>query len=210
MDLTILFLIGLGFVTLVTLGLIKVRRRAFVAAYRFPPGLDKRLRLKFPERSDRDRREIIEGLRDWFCIAQDAGRRSLSMPSNAVDEAWHTFILDTRAYREFCRSALGRYYDHVPAEAMRSPRQAQDGIKRAWRLACGLEKIDRLHPDRLPRLFALDSRLAITGGYVYALNCSMTGDTYCASSIGCSSGCGGGSDGDGGDGGDGGCGGGGD
>lgn len=205
MDLTILALIGLGFVTLVTLGVLRVRRRAFVASYRFPPGLDKRLRLTFPDRSDADRREIIEGLRDWFCIAQDAGRRSLSMPSKAVDEAWHTFILDTRAYREFCRSALGRYYDHVPAEAMNSPRQAQDGIKRAWRLACGLEKIDPKSPDKLPRLFALDSRLAIAGGYVYALNCNLVADSYCASSIGCASGCGGG--GDGGDGDGGGCGG---
>ena len=66
-------------------------------------------------------------------------------------------------------------------------------------------KIDPKSPDKLPRLFALDSRLAIAGGYVYALNCNLVADSYCASSIGCASGCGGG--GDGGDGDGGGCGG---
>ncbi len=205
MELILPTLFGLVFVTLVALAVLKARRRAFVVGYAFPTGLDRRLQQEFPQFGIGDRREVLAGLRDWFCIAQDGAGRSLSMPSKIVDEAWHAFILDTRAYREFCQRAFGRYYDHVPSEAMRSPNQAQEGIRRSWRLACALEKIDRQKPTRLPRLFALDARLSVPGGFVYALDCKLAKEAYCASGIGCASGCGGG--GDGGDGG-GGCGGG--
>jgi hypothetical protein len=204
MDVIIPALFGLAFVTATVLGIRKMRRRAFVVGYSFPVSLDRRLQREFPGYEAADRREILAGLRDWFCIAQDARGRSLSMPSKIVDAAWHEFILDTRAYREFCQGAFGRYYDHVPAEAMRSPMQAQEGIRRSWRLACALEKLDREKPVKLPRLFALDARLAVPGGFVYALDCARVAQSYCASSIGCASGCGGS---DGGDGDGGGCGG---
>lgn len=36
------------------------------------------------------------------------------MPSHAVDEAWHGFILCTAAYAEFCEAAYGRFLHHHP------------------------------------------------------------------------------------------------
>ena len=194
--------------TLVTLGILQVRRRAFLLAYTFPAGVVHRLRRHHPQLTPIELEQVLAGLRDWFCVAQGAARRPVSMPSRIVDDAWHELILDTRAYREFCRAALGRQFDHVPAEAMRSPMQAQDGIRRAWRLACALERIDPHKPAKLPRLFALDAQLAIAGGFVYALDCADGRlAPHCASAIGCASGCGGSSS-DGGDGdGGGGCGG---
>lgn len=36
------------------------------------------------------------------------------MPSRAVDEAWHGFILCTARYSAFCREAYGRYLHHHP------------------------------------------------------------------------------------------------
>ena len=36
------------------------------------------------------------------------------MPSHAVDEAWHGFILCTARYAAFCDSAFGRYLHHHP------------------------------------------------------------------------------------------------
>lgn len=40
--------------------------------------------------------------------------RELS-PSSFVDIGWHTFLLDTVEYRNFCRTrASGRFIDHVP------------------------------------------------------------------------------------------------
>lgn len=81
---------------------------------------------------------------------------------------------------------------------MRTPIQAQDGIKRAWHLACQREGIDPKAPQKLPLLFALDAMLGIVGGFVYQLDCmavihagAVAGTGYCASHIGCGGGCGG-------------------
>lgn len=193
-------------------------RANFIAAFPLRERLDRRLAVCRPELDEAQRDEVFEGLRDYFLICNLAGRRMVAMPSQAVDDAWHEFILFTRQYDSFCSRAFGRFLHHTPAEAMRTPTQASDGLKRAWRLACAHEKIDPKAPERLPRLFALDAALGIAGGFVYQLDClaasgGAAGSGFCASHIGCSSGCSGDSGGSdsadgGGDGG--GCGGGGD
>jgi len=191
------------------------RRAAFIDSYRFGETLDQRLAARRPELTREQRSEVFAGLRDYFHLCRSAGRRMVAMPSQAVDDAWHEFILFTRHYERFCRSAFGRFLHHTPAEAMPSPTSASEGIKRAWRLACARENIDPKKPNQLPRLFALDAALLIAGGFVYQLDCMAAGGAgtgYCASHIGCGGGCSGdsgGADGDGGsgDGGGGGCGG---
>ena len=193
------------------------RRAAFIDNFPYHRMLDKRLAERRPELSAAQRGEIFVGLRDYFQLCRLAGRRMVAMPSQAVDEAWHELILFTRQYKQFCRHGFGRFLHHTPAEAMSSPTQASDSIRRAWRLACTIEKINPKKPSRLPRLFALDAALGIAGGFVYQLNCmaaseGAAGSGYCASHIGCSSGgCSGDSGGsDGGGDGSSGCGGGGD
>lgn len=144
------------------------------------------------------------------------------MPSQAVDVAWHEFILFTRQYESFCYQTFGRFLHHTPAEAMDSQVSAQEGIKLAWKLSCKRSKISAKKPKELPFLFALDSKLKIENGFKYSLNCMATsaamsgtaaGTSFCASHIGCTSGCGGGfsieGSGDGNSSADGGCGGGG-
>ena len=84
---------------------------------------------------------------------------------------------------------------------MRAPTDAQDGIKRAWRLACRRDGIDPKAPQSLPLLFALDAMLGIAGGFVYQVDClaaaqAGAGTGFCAGHIGCGGGCSGG-DGDG-------------
>ncbi|MCB1960827.1 MAG: hypothetical protein KDE68_09960 [Rhodocyclaceae bacterium] len=171
----------------------KSRQRRYIDNFDFARLLDKRLAEKQPQLSPVERMEVFRGLRDWFAINQRAGRRKLSMPSQAVDDAWHEFILFTRNYKDFCQRGLGRFLHHVPAEAMSAPTQAQDGIKRSWRLACKHEAIDPNAPARLPRLFALDGTLAIVGGFTYHLDCMARGaagaNGYCAGHIGCGGGC---------------------
>lgn len=201
-------------------------RARLLADYRFPAALARKVRATYPHLGDKQVWQVLQGLREFFALTQMARGRMVAMPSQAVDVAWHEFILNTRAYQAFCREVLGRFLHHTPAEAMAAPTQAQDGIKRAWRLSCAREKIDPKHPAALPLLFGLDAALAIPDGFRYSLDCSAalaagaavgngaTGNAYCASHIGCGGGCSGssggdhGSDGDGGDGG--GCGGGGD
>jgi hypothetical protein len=100
---------------------------------------------------------VFDGLREYFQLCREARNRLVAMPSQVVDDAWHEFILFTRQYQQFCERGLGRFLHHTPAEAMRSPTDAQDGIKRAWRLACRRDGIDPKAPQSLPLLFALDA-----------------------------------------------------
>lgn len=182
------------------------RRGAFIDNFPYQRCLDKRLAERRPELTAEQRSEVFVGLRDYFQLCRIARRRMVAMPSQAVDDAWHEFILFTRQYNKFCRHGFGRFLHHTPAEAMSSPTQASAGIRRAWRLACAIEKIDPKKPERLPRLFALDATLAIAGGLIYQLDClaasqGAVGSGYCASHIGCGGGCSGdsgSSDGDGG------------
>lgn len=176
---------------------------AFIKSYPFHQSIRQKLLDKHPHLTGEQVHLVYKGLRDYFYICNQAGRKMVSMPSQVVDDAWHEFILFTRAYENFCRKALGRFLHHTPAEAMSTPTMAQEGIKRAWRQACAKEQIDPARPDRLPLLFAIDAMLNIENGFVYSIDCSDPrspnyGDGYCASHIGCSSGCagdsGGGSD----------------
>ena len=182
------------------------RRGAYIAAFPYQRFLDQRLAARRPELSPEQRGEVFAALDDYFQLCRKAGRRMVAMPSQAVDDAWHEFILFTRQYDKFCRHAFGRFLHHTPAEAMSTPTQASEGLKRAWRLACAHEKIDPKKPERLPRLFAIDAAPGIAGGFIYQLDClaasgGAAGSGYCASHIGCGGGCSGSSgssDGDGG------------
>lgn len=173
------------------------QRKLVIDNYSFPRTLQVRLQERYPHLQKQDIDDILQGLKVYFHLCNKAGkRRMVSMPSQAVDVAWHEFILFTRQYQQFCQQALGRFLHHVPAEAMKTPTQAQDGIKVAWRLSCQRERIDPLKPTQLPLLFLLDMRLGIPDGFQYSLNCmgNQRGE-YCASHIGCGgSGCGGGGD----------------
>lgn len=170
------------------------RRQRYIDAYRFHPAIRRKLQDRHPQLAEADVDLVFRGLRDYFRICNRAGRRMVSMPSQVVDDAWHEFILFTRAYQTYCQKALGRFLHHVPAEAMHTPTLAQEGIKRAWRIACHLENINPRHPARLPLLFEIDSRLKIRNGFHYSLNCrdrngSKTQADFCASHIGCGGGC---------------------
>ncbi len=186
------------------------RRQRRIDDYVFPSGLTAKVRQTYPQLSQQQAQLVIDNLREYFHMCNTAGRRMVAMPSQAVDVAWHEFILNTRNYHKFCLAALGRFLHHTPAEAMTSPTLAQKGIKTAWRIACTRENISRSNPTKLPGLFALDAQLDIADGFHYSLDClaernqhgKTDGDsqrtTYCASHIGCGSGCAGDSGSDGG------------
>lgn len=172
------------------------QRLAFIERYAFHPAIAARLRKKRPELTAEQEALVLRGLRDYFHLCAQAGRRRLvAMPSQVVDDAWHEFILFTRAYEAFCGKALGRYLHHTPAEAMGGAVRVRESIRRAWRLACAKEGINPKTPTRLPLLFALDGLLAIPDGFHYLPDCTQPGAVrlgesgFCASHIGCSSGC---------------------
>ena len=169
------------------------RRIEKIERFIFPPAIAMKVRERFPHLCDAQIELVMTALRQYFVLTVMARRDMVSMPSKGVDAAWHEFILFTRAYHAFCLESLGKFLHHTPAEAMSTPTLAQDGIKRAWKLACEYEQIDAKKPHKLPLLFAIDELLKIPGGYRYVLNCAdaaTSGDAYCASNIGCGSGCG--------------------
>lgn len=199
---------------------VRASRRRFLGNFMLPAAVVARTHARRPELTREQMALVQQGLMQYFQICVAAGGRFVSMPSQAVDDLWHDFILFTRQYERFCEQAFGQYLHHTPVEAMPARDTATEGIRRTWRLACKMEGIDSKQPQRLPLLFALDAQLGIAGGFIYTLNCkdaaNSSSGSFCASDIGScggDSGGDGGSDGDGGDGGSGcgsGCGGGGD
>jgi hypothetical protein len=167
------------------------RRQHLIDTYRFPASIARKINEKYPHLSQQDTAKVMHGLREYFHLCNIAGKRMVSMPSQAVDVAWHEFILFTRNYEQFCRKALGRFLHHTPAEAMLTPTSAQSGIKTAWKISCYRENIKPKSAHKLPLLFAIDAELNIPDGFMYSLNCTKPGShSYCASNIGCGTGCG--------------------
>ncbi len=57
-------------------------------------------------------RSISLKLRSSFtCCANTTDRLA---PSAEIDKIWHTFILFTKNYRQYCMHFLGKFIDHVP------------------------------------------------------------------------------------------------
>jgi hypothetical protein len=90
-----------------SVGLARVQRA--VDALELPPAVF----MKCPFQPQ----ELVEtGLRQWLrcCGAAMLGRQIIGMPSYAVDEAWHGFILCTARYATFCEDAYGQFLHHYP------------------------------------------------------------------------------------------------
>lgn len=47
-----------------------------------------------------------------------ATRGEVSAPSESVDDMWHTALLFTRSYREYCETHLGTFIHHEPVEVL--------------------------------------------------------------------------------------------
>jgi len=175
---------------------IKNKRQQFIAEYVFPKKVSEKVLEVYPHLKSKDVELVLKVLQDYFLMCNMAKMKSVSMPSQVVDIAWHEFILFTRNYNLFCKKSFGKFLHHTPAEAMKTQTTAQEGIIRAWKHACVLESIDPASPYKLPLIFAIDSQLKIPDGFKYVLNCYPGGDGYCAGHIGCtaSPGCAGSAD----------------
>ena len=170
------------------------KQLSYIKQYHFHKSIRDKIKIKYPHLDEAQTHLVFRALRDYFWMCNKGKMNMVAMPSQVVDDGWHEFILFTRSYKRFCQKALGRFLHHTPTEAMRTPTLAQEGIKRAWRLACAKEHINPGKPTKLPLIFAIDSMLNIPNGFKYSLNCkdkdsAMYSDGYCAGHIGCSSGC---------------------
>jgi hypothetical protein len=153
----------------------RLRREAFIRSHPLPQGLFDLLRKRHPTLDLKSCQLVAQGLRQFFLAHLMSGRRYVSMPSQAADDLWHEFILFTRDYETFCRTAFGRFLHHTPAVAVTGGSTARAGLRRCWWFVCRLDNIDPRAPTRLPLLFALDEKLEIVDGFRYVLDCG-TGD----------------------------------
>lgn len=164
-------------------------RRQFVREARLPAFLATKLRAKYPQLSGADADLVLRGLRQFFMAHLRSNRAFVAMPSQVADAAWHEFILHTRGYEAWCRSAFGRLLHHTPAEVLGRDARRNDGLRRAWYWSCKEESINPRLPTRLPLLFALDKKFAIAGGFSYVPDCrdinrQSGSDAYCGTSFG--------------------------
>ena len=112
------------------------RREKIIDTFQFPHSLNQKVLDEYPHLSADQVERVIDGMREYFHVCNIGKHKLIAMPSQAVDVAWHEFILFTREYKKFCDKALGRFLHHTPAEAMTSQTKAQRGIQRAWKISC--------------------------------------------------------------------------
>lgn len=147
------------------------RHARFISGYRFPPELLRRLQERRPALDERQRALVLEGLRQYFlaCLAARNGAiaKQLGMPSKAVDDAWHEFIVMTRDYATFCTGAFGRYLHHTPKQQMQEPidNALANTLHQLKRPAMGGGSWAML--GAMPLLFALDRELGLDDGHRY-------------------------------------------
>jgi hypothetical protein len=165
------------------------KREEFIREAPMPRFLKKKLRETYPHFTAKDCDLVERGLRQFFLACSRSKRKFVAMPSKAVDAMWHEFILHTKGYGAWCEMGLGYFLHHTPAEALGKKSKGNDGLRRAWYWVCKDEAIDPKKPSRLPLLFALDTKLAIAGGFSYIPDCTdiarksqdggAGGDAYC-------------------------------
>jgi hypothetical protein len=127
-------------------------------------------------------RGLVEtGLRQWLCCCAAAlvDDQIIAMPSHAVDEAWHGFILCTAQYQKFCAKAYGRFLHHRPVDGEPAGPPAEsvdDQLRRtivAWALVA--------RPGEECVLWDLDSRVGVEHpwgpdlSYVAEVNAAIAG-----------------------------------
>ena len=162
----------------------RLARERFIRQFALPRGLYERLRKRRPELELKDCALVARGLRQFFLAYLNSGCCFVAMPSQAVDDLWHEFILYTRAYEAFCGQAFGGFLHHTPAVMLSPDKRNNEGLRRVWWQCCKEENIDPRSPLRLPLLFAIDAKLGIADGFVYKPDCkalqgSETGTAHC-------------------------------
>ncbi|MCX4248098.1 glycine-rich domain-containing protein [Paraliomyxa miuraensis] len=88
---------------------------------------------KFLERFDmpfEEARALFDDVKKWMWLSGRPGRpQAMTVTEDILilDEMWHTFILFTRDYHEFCRDRVGHFVHHAP-----TTRSEKDRILREY------------------------------------------------------------------------------
>jgi hypothetical protein len=107
-------------------------------------------------------RELVEtGLRQWLrcCAPAMRDEQVIGMPSHAVDEAWHGFILCTARYAKFCDDAYGRFLHHHPEGGAPAGVSMDSSAEQLRRTVIAWSMVAR--PGEQCVLWDLDSRVGV-------------------------------------------------
>ncbi|MBB6578250.1 hypothetical protein HNP33_002331 [Comamonas odontotermitis] len=150
------------------------QRLRYVQAYAFQPRYHDALRVAYPQLDAEGFKQAEQALRQFFIMHLLAPGERLLMPSNLADALWHTFILDTRRYQQFCQQAFGQIFHHIPSHDMPSSASVagQGGRERmqaTWNAAMASKRwLPLAMLGGIPLLFALDAHSGIEGGQRFA------------------------------------------
>jgi len=149
---------------------------SFIRHYSFPPGLRKRVADSLGLRDPAAAARVLLGLKEYFQLCLEGRDLVLGMPSQAVDTAWHEFILYTRDYTAFCQRAFGHYLHHVPGDEpsvgddfLSGAGRAWMDLGRTWVLSCIRTGQDPRQPKEVPLLFSLDAEVGAGLGRAFTL-----------------------------------------
>lgn len=78
------------------------------------------------------RRRLEETLK--FLAVAARSERPVS-PSEVIDEAWHCFLVHTRAYQEYCAEQLGQFVHHRPTGNEPAGEENESGNRDAYQRA---------------------------------------------------------------------------
>jgi hypothetical protein len=131
-----------------------VRVNAAVAALDLPPAVYKTCPWQPHDL-------VGTGLRQWLRCAGAALRddQIIGMPSHAVDEAWHGFILCTARYATFCEAAYARFLHHHPEGGAPSGYSAGSAAEQLRRTVVAWSFV--AEPGEECVLWDLDERVAV-------------------------------------------------
>jgi hypothetical protein len=93
--------------------------------------------------------EIFEDVKKWLYLVSRYDDLPMPAQMYVVDEMWHTFLMFTREYREFCVSYLGMVVDHIPED----PKEME--VRTGYNMRSFIELVyDELGEDTAIRWFA--------------------------------------------------------
>ncbi|MBE9608134.1 glycine-rich domain-containing protein [Chitinilyticum piscinae] len=136
------------------------RRLLYIDQYTFPDAVLQRC-AREAALDEKAVRRASHALRQYYRMLARTPGVELAMPSRAADELWHTHILFTREYREFCQSAFGRYLDHQPYVATEHAVRERRSLANSWAAACRDEGLEVRQSSKIPLLFAVDAQLGL-------------------------------------------------
>jgi hypothetical protein len=145
----------------------RTKRQDFIRDYSFPAQVTRRLFQAYPDLTNSQQQQVLAALKTYFMVVAMSGaaRRGflLGMPSKAVDQAWHAFILETRAYAAFCQQAFGAMLHHTGFED--GSNRVFDALYNTWAWAAKLPG-GHAASSLATRLFTTDTNLAIANPFI--------------------------------------------